>query len=87
MPPKDVVDNFPIASVAVVVGYKSGKDKKEESEVIHTIDGEAVKIISCTHDIQRKVKAHRDPDTKELGDPEPTGEETLILKVKYIRKV
>jgi hypothetical protein len=87
MPKEAKPDNFPIASVAVVVGYKSGKDKKEEAEVIHTVDGEAVKIISCTHDIQRKVKAHRDPETKELGDPEPTGEETLVLKVKYIRPV
>ena len=85
MPKEKVEDKFPVASVAVVVGYKTKNG--DESEVVHTVDGEAVKIVSCTHNIERKVRATRDPDTKLLGDPEPTGEETLIVKVKYVRKV
>ncbi len=78
-------DDFPVASVAVVVSYhtKGG----EESEVVHTVDGEAVKILSCIHHIERKAKATRDPETKDMGDPEPTGEETLIVKVRYVRKI
>lgn len=77
-------DKFPVSSVAVVVGYRTKSGGEEE--VVHTVDGEAVQIISCTHDVQRKVKAYRDPETKEIGDPVPTGEEMLILKVRYVRK-
>lgn len=84
MPTPEEVNSYPVAAVAVVVSYMT---KNGESEVVHTIDGAAVKIISCNHSIERKVKATRDPDTKDMGDPEPTGEETLTLKVKYIRKV
>lgn len=80
----ETTDKFPVSSVAVVVGYRTKNGGEEE--VVHTVDGETVQIISCTHDVQRKVKAYRDPETKEMGDPEPTGEETLILKVKYIRR-
>jgi hypothetical protein len=73
---------FPVSSASVVIGYL-GKDGKE-SEVVHTVDGEAVEIVSCTHDIKKKMRASKDDDGNVIGF-EPTGEEELVLKVKYIR--
>lgn len=73
---------FPVNSASVVIGYR-GKDGKE-NEVVHTVDGETVEIVSCTHDIKKKMRAAKDDEGNVIGF-EPTGEEELVLKVKYIR--
>jgi hypothetical protein len=72
---------FPISNVGVVIGYQT---KKGIEEVVHQVDGDDVTITSCTHEVVKKMR-----QVKEEGQVvgfEPTGEETLILKVKYIRE-
>jgi hypothetical protein len=73
--------DFPINSVSVVIGVKT---KKSVEDVIHFIDGEEVTITDCHHQIVKKMKPKK-VDGDIIGY-EPTGEETLILKVKYIRE-
>lgn len=73
---------FPVTSASVVIGYL-GKDGKE-NEVVHTVDGEVVEIVSCVHDVKKKMRAAKDDEGNVIGF-EPTGEEELTLKVKYIR--
>ena len=75
-------NTFPVDSVTVVLGYQT---KKGTEEVVHTIDGQQVQIVSCHHQIEKKVKAMKNEDGTLLGY-EPTGEETLTLKVKYIKE-
>jgi hypothetical protein len=80
MPPSKAGD-FTINSVGVVIGYKT---KKGIEEVVHQIDGEEVTITSCQHEVVKKMR-----QVKEEGQVvgyEPTGEETLVIKVKYIRE-
>lgn len=73
---------FPVTSASVVIGYL-GKDGKE-NEVVHTVDGDVVEIISCIHDVKKKMRPSKNEDGSLVGF-EPTGEEELTLKVKYIR--
>jgi hypothetical protein len=75
---------FPVDHVAVAINYRG---KKDGNEVVHTVDGEKVQIVSCTHDIKKKMRQNKDKETGDLLGFEPTGEEELIVKVKYIREV
>ncbi len=81
MPSNDT--KFPVASASVAIEYRAKNGQAHE--VVHTVDGEVVEIVSCTHDIKKKMVAAKDPETGERLGFEPTGEEELILKVKYIR--
>jgi hypothetical protein len=73
--------DFPINSIAVVIGYKT---EKGIQEVVHQLDGEQVRIVSFTHDVQTKMRAVKE-DGQMVGH-EPTGEEIVIIKIKYIRE-
>ena len=52
MPPSKAGD-FIINSVGVVIGYKT---KKGIEEVVHQIDGDAVTITSCQHEVVKKMR-------------------------------
>ena len=52
MPPSKAGD-FAINSVGVVIGYKT---KKGIEEVVHQIDGDAVTITSCQHEVVKKMR-------------------------------
>jgi hypothetical protein len=73
---------FPVNSVTVVIGYETSDSKIEE--VVHQVDGRKCDIVLCQHSIERKKVAKKDEDGTILAYEE-TGEEVLILKVKYIR--
>lgn len=80
-PPKSTNRDFHINSVGVVVGYKTSKGI---NEVVHQIDGEEVTITSCSHSVVKKMRAVKE-DGQTVGY-EPTGEEELVLRVKFIRE-
>lgn len=82
MPKNPASDQFQVDSVALVIGYKT---KKGIEEVVHQIDSKDVTIVSCQHGIVRKVKQNKAEDGSLLGF-EPTGEEELTLKIKYIKE-
>ena len=81
MPPPSKAGDFTINSVGLVIGYKT---KKGVEEVVHQVDGEEVTITSCTHEVVKKMRCVKQ-DGQVVGY-EPTGEEMLVLKVKYIRE-
>jgi hypothetical protein len=73
---------FPVSSVAVVIGYETSSGIEE---VVHLVDGKKqCDILSVQHSIERKKIAVKDSDGTILKYEE-TGEEILMLKVKYIR--
>lgn len=76
-----LVSGLPIQSVKVIVTYRT---KDGDQEVVHNIDGADFQIVKCEHNVEEKVKQTRDPDTKQLMGYEPTGENLLTLKVKYV---
>ena len=80
--PNSPLTGFPVNSVAVVIGYETSNGKIEE--VVHTIDGKKCDIVLCQHSIERKKVAKKDEDGSIIAYEE-TGEEVLLLKVKYIR--
>lgn len=71
---------LPVDSVGVVIGY-SARDGVRE--VVHQVNGSEVEIISCIHSVEKKMRACKEDG--QLVGFEPTGEEVLTLKVKYIR--
>ncbi len=73
---------LPVTDVAVVIGYKTKNGKKEE--IVHTIDSDDVRIVTCSHTVEEKMKAAKDEEGNSLGF-EPTGEYVLTLKVKFIK--
>ncbi len=73
---------FPVESVAVCIGYDVGNGKTEE--VVHVIDSQKCDILKVEHSIERKKVAKKDEDGSIIAYEE-TGEEVLLLKVKYIR--
>lgn len=73
--------DFPINSITVVIGYKT---ERGIQEVIHQLDGEVVRIVSFQHDVTNKTSPVKE-DGKLVGH-EPTGEETVVIKIKYIRE-
>jgi hypothetical protein len=72
---------FPVNSVTVVLGYET---QTGIQEVIHVIDGTKSDILSVQHTIVRKSDKKKD-DKGNLLAFEATGEEELVLRVKYIR--
>lgn len=72
---------FPVNSISVVIAYET-KDGIEE--VVHQVDGKKVDILSVQHNFERKVRAKKD-DHGDIVAYEPTGEEILFLKAKFIR--
>ena len=79
--PRSKALDFPVNSVGVVIGYNT---KKGIEEVVHQVDGDDVTITSCIHEVVKKMRT-----VKENGAVvgyEPTGEETLTIRVKYIRE-
>lgn len=72
---------FPVIAVEVVVAYQTSQGIQE---VINTVNGNNVQIASCKHEIVRKFKAAKD-ENGNISGTEPTGEEELILRVKYFR--
>jgi len=75
-----ISNDLPIDSVGVVIGYTARDGVRE---VVHQVNGSEVEIISCVHSVEKKMRACKE-DGQLIGY-EPTGEETLTLKVKYIR--
>lgn len=73
---------FPVNSVSVCIAYETAEGKIEE--VVHTIDGKKCDIVLAQHSIERKKVAKKDEDGSIISYEE-TGEEILLLKVKYIR--
>lgn len=72
---------FPVNSVTVVIGYET---RNGIEEVVHQVDGKFNDILSVQHGVERKAK----PVKNKRGDVEKyetTGEETFVLKVKFIR--
>jgi hypothetical protein len=80
--PSDLT-GFPINSVTVVIAYETTGGIEE---VVHQVDGKKNDILSCIHNIERKAKAVTDKDGSILKY-ETTGEQTLILKVKFIKGI
>jgi hypothetical protein len=75
------VTNFPVNSVTLVIGYET---QRGIEEVVHLVDGKKCDIVSVQHSIERKTRAVKDDDGS-IIKYEETGEEVLLLKVKYIR--
>lgn len=73
--------DFPINSVTMVIAHKT---EKGIQETIHQLDGEKVRIISYQYDVQTKMRAVKE-DGQMVGH-EPTGEEVVVIKVRYIRE-
>ena len=71
---------FPVNSVALVVAYET---ESGIQEVIHQVDGKKNDILAVIHSVERKTKAVKDSDGTIIAY-EPTGEEILIFKCKYI---
>ena len=80
MNPKDLT-GFPINSVTVVIAYET---QSGIEEVVHQVDGKKSDILSCIHNIERKARQVKDKDGSVIAH-EVTGEQTLILKLKYIK--
>lgn len=72
---------FPISYVSVVVGYETANGIEE---VVHVVDGKKNDILSCHHSFDRKTRPVKDKDGS-LVAWETTGEQSLILKLKYIK--
>ena len=81
--PKEDITGFPVNSVSLVIGYET---KSGIEEVVHTVDGKKNDIVMVQHHFERKTRAVKD-DRGEVIAYEPTGEEILTLKVKYIKGV
>lgn len=73
---------LPVSDVAVVIGFKTKSGKREE--IVHAIDSDDVRIVTCAHTVEEKVKQSKDEEGNLLGF-EPTGEYILTLKVKYTK--
>lgn len=74
--------DFPVSYVDVVVGYETQNGVEEVIHRVHSQD--RCDILSVTHGVKRKTKAMTDTDGSIIRY-EPTGEETLTLRVDYIR--
>ena len=72
---------FPINSVTVVIGYET---QNGIEEVVHQIDGKKNDILEVIHNIVRKARQVKDKDGSVIAH-ETTGEQLLVLKVKYIK--
>ena len=72
---------FPISYVSVVIGYETTNGIEE---VVQVIDGKRSDILSCDHRFERKSKAIKDKDGSVVAY-ESTGEQSLTLKIKYIK--
>jgi hypothetical protein len=72
---------FPVDSVTLVIGYKT---QQGIEEVVHQVDAKKCDILKVEHSIERKKVAKKDTDGSIISYEE-TGEEILLLKVKYIR--
>lgn len=73
---------FPVAYVDVVIGYETQSGVEEVIHRVHSQD--KCDILSVAHGVKRKTKAVTDIDGS-IIKYEVTGEETLTLKVDYIR--
>lgn len=80
-PRPNTLTGFPVNSVSVVIGYET---QSGIQEVIHVIDGLRNDILSVSHSIVRKSDKKKD-EKGNLVAFEATGEEELVLRVKYIR--
>jgi hypothetical protein len=72
---------FPVNSISLVIGYET---QQGIQEVVHVIDGQHCDILEVQHSVTRKSDKKKD-EKGNLVAFEATGEEMLILKVKYIR--
>ncbi len=72
---------FPINSVTVVIAYETTNGIEE---VVHQVDGKKSDILSCFHTIERKARQVKDKDGSVIAH-ETTGEQTLTLKLKFIK--
>lgn len=72
---------FPINSVTVVIGYET---QNGIEEVVHLIDGKKNDILEVFHNVVRKARQVKDKDGS-VRAYETTGEQQLVLKVKYIK--
>lgn len=80
-PPMGIPVGVPISDVSVIVGYVDKEGKRQE--VIHDIAN--VRIIGCQHQVEEKVQKVKDEDGNFAGW-EPTGENILTLKVKWLKE-
>lgn len=78
---RSVNDAIEISGVMVDLTFR-GRDG--ESVVQHVINGREVKIVGYHMTISKKTQKSKNEEGNLIGF-EPTGEEELVLKVKYIR--
>lgn len=78
--PSDLT-GFPVNCITVVIAYET---QNGIEEVVHTIDGKRSDIVSVQHLVERKADKKKDEKGNVVAF-ETTGEEILLLKVRYIR--
>lgn len=81
MPRSSDLTGFPVNCITVVIAYET---QNGIEEVVHTIDGKKSDIISVQHLVERKSDKKKD-EKGNIVAFEATGEELLLLRVKYIR--
>ena len=74
----------PFTDITVCIGFLDENGNRQE--IVQTLDATKVRIVSCLHGVEEKMKMVKDSETGDNLGFEPTGEYILQLKAKYIKE-